>query len=235
MDSQIKNKIKDLLSLSKDGANLNESTNAYKLAQKLLIKHNLSMVDISLDKDNNEPIITSEAPLYVGKRAITWKGRLAHTICEANNCFCYWHLKYENYHLIRKLVVVGRKSDIETVDWLYKTISSQIEIFCVNAILVYGGGKTFANNFKLGAINAVSSRLKEAKQEVESEYIGTKAMVHIDQIQKKLKEKQKELKLLTYKVQYREHKDGYVAGVVAGNNISLAKGNLDRPTKRYLK
>lgn len=229
MSAQVLSKVKDLLSLSDGNTNVNEAAAAYKAAQRLLSQHRLTMADVyaSAEKEARELITQGDKPLYTGTRAITWRGSLAKGICNANGCDVYWDGVFIDGDWKRQLVVVGRPSDIEVVTYLYHAVASQIEAMCSAAMLANrGGGKTFSNNFKLGAVNTVSSRLREAAEEVEEEYQGTKALVLVKKDNEELKLAMSKLKLRKRKVASRYDRSGYKQGQAAGRRVNLSRAAI---------
>jgi len=225
MNDQILSKVRDLLALSKND-NVHESSAAYKAAQKLLTKNRLTMADVYASAEKSrEPIITSDEALYVGTRAISWKGSLAVGIAKANCSSCYWNKAWINNAWTNRLVVVGRQADIDVVRYLYNTVVAQIEAYCAAAMLRNrGGGKTFANNFKHGAVNTVVGRLNEAQQEVEKEYEGTTALVLVNKDKAELTAALSALRLRKRKASSQYDERGRQAGKKAGRMIDLSRG-----------
>jgi hypothetical protein len=224
MSASILNKVKDLLSLSEGAGNVNEKASAYKLAQKLLAKHRLTMADIEASgvSTDKESVEVSSEPLYEGKRMITWLGILASGIAANNDCAVYW-----SGGKVRRLTILGRKSDVEIVRYLYDTVSAQILSFCKVALRRNGGGKTFSNNFKLGAANVVIQRITEATKEVEQDYAGSRAMVLVKRDRAELESAKAKLGLRSKAaVKARFSPDGYAAGRAAGARVNLTRGGL---------
>ncbi|MDP2696085.1 MAG: DUF2786 domain-containing protein [bacterium] len=217
---QILSKVKDLLALAADNSNIHESASAYKAAQKLLTKHKLTTANLMQDASENV-IITGDKFLYSGTRMITWRGILASGVCKANGAACYWQRCRINGQPVQRLVIIGSQCDIDVVTCLYSAIVNQIEMLCSIALRGTGGGKTFSNNFKLGATNTVNGRLLEAQQEVESEYQGTAALILVNQNKEALTKAMANLNLRNKTTSLRFNSQGYAAGVAAGRNINL--------------
>jgi len=219
MQNEILLKIKKLLDLSKNNTNVHEAAAAYHAAQKLLTQHRLSLVDLEKADDSDYDF----DDVYYGKRKITWKGVLASGIAKCNGCRAFWRATRAG----RVLQVVGKKANIDIVKWLYASVSAQIESLCKLAVQASYGGKTFSNNFKLGASNAVIQRLQLAKSEVESEYTGTHALVHINQADAKLEQYFREvLEVKPYTAKFTGDSNGYAAGTRAGKRVNITKGGL---------
>jgi hypothetical protein len=239
MSEQILAKVKRLMALSNNNSNVNEAANAYKAAQKLLSENRLSMADVDslVEESDEEEVEASDEGLYVGKRAITWKGSLAMGIAQCNGCDVYWNHTYkEGIGRCKQLKVVGRQSDIDIVRWLYSSVSTQIESLCkIEMTFNGGGGKTFSNNFKKGATSAVVARLVEAKREVEQKYADTTALVLVKNKDAEVSKFMGTLGLRKTKTTSRFDSSGYDAGRAAGKRVNLTRGGLgDGTTKRRL-
>lgn len=76
-------KIQGLLALSKS-SNENEAQNAMVVAQRLLIKHKLSIKDVEQYKDENIKI--NENRTGVKFRGLNWKSNLARVIADNFGC-----------------------------------------------------------------------------------------------------------------------------------------------------
>lgn len=232
--NEILSKVRNLLSLSDKNQNLNEAAAAFKAAQKLLSKHRLSITDVYVSEEDKEPVKESDEPLYAGARAITWRGDLAASVCKANGCHAFWRITAVNGRRQKQLLIIGRESDINTVRYMYNLIASQIEAMCASALLTNGGGKTFSNNFKLGAVDTISSRLKEATQEVEDQYKGTTALVLVKQADNEVNQAVAKLKLRKRSVSYRHNREGYAQGQAAGRRVNLSRGSIGGKNKGLL-
>jgi len=229
MNNPILEKVKRLLSLSNNNTNVNEAASAFKAAQRLLSEHRLSMADIDGLTDE-DAIGVDDDGLYVGKRAITWKGQLGIGIAQCNGCDVYWcHVAGGK----KSLKAVGRQSNIDIVRWLYRSVSAQIDWLCKSAMLHQGsGGKTFSNSFRLGAVSAVIVRLKEAKKEVEQAYDGTHALVLVKNQDAAVKQFMGTLGLRKRQVNSRYNGNAYNQGKSAGGRVNLSRGGLGQGGSR---
>lgn len=171
--SAIIDKIAKLLKLANNpGANPNEAANAAAMAQDLLMTHKLDMADIAAkssdDKVNFEPI--EDVDLFnQGGRGARWREWLASSVAGANGCRIY--LTPSRYHG-NHIRIVGRRSDIQAVNYLFGYLNLEAERMCGVAIkqqapMDKGTGRIWANNFKLGFTEVVSKRLRETKQQME--------------------------------------------------------------------
>jgi hypothetical protein len=159
-DEHIVDKVRKLLELSKDPNNVNEAANAANAAQKLMSEHAISeaMVDVSPDEDEREDIEADLLHGGTGKQLGTWKGRLGVVMCEVNQCKCY--------RSGSDLRIIGRPSDANTVRYLFSYVAKRIDQLASEEARFRGNaGRTWLNNFRLGAVEEVTRRLKEADAE----------------------------------------------------------------------
>lgn len=220
-------KVKKLLSLHNNNTSLNEASNAYKVAQKLLAEHRLSMADIESASDlKEENIGVSDHCLYEGKRRITWRVRLASIVARNNGCDV---LLYGG-----NIRLVGRDSDFVIVKWLYDSIETQIEAMAKHTCK--GMGKGYSNDFKLGAVSRVAERLAEAKQETRDKYSGTKALVLVDQKDAAIKKYVKDVLKVTssHTGGSAKRREAFNRGQQAGNKVNLSKGGLNTANNKGL-
>lgn len=210
-------KVKKLLSLHNNNTSLNEATNAYNVAQKLLAEHRLSMADVQNASTEEEIKEWGGEPLYSGRRRINWKSKLATAVCRNNGCDAIFYGG--------DIRVVGRKSDFEIVKWLYDSISNQIESLAKTQCK--GMGKGYSNDFKLGAVSRVSERLEDAQAETRQKYSGTQALVLVNSKDEAVKDYVHEiLKPKGFIPARAKRPSAYQEGCAAGNKVTLAKGGL---------
>lgn len=223
MNEEILDKIQKLLNMTvANGASLNEAANAAKIAQKLLLEHQLTVADLSNDKASKEKI-HDDSFLFEGQRVIHWKASLAVAVCKVNGCKVY--TKHVTHTRLR-YAVIGRDSDIEICKYFYDYLSNEIERLCKQAMACgYGTGKTWSNCYKQSAVKAVTENLYDAQKEVRAANTGTTAMVKVDMKAEEVELWAKQnLKLKSQKSYYRVDNDARTLGYQAGKKISLSKG-----------
>lgn len=162
---KILDRVQKLLALANDNANVNEAAAAAKQAQRLMHKYNLTALMVeSFDSTvtKEEQINPDSIPLDVfNKNVPTWKSRLGMIVAKANHCRIWI-----SHHQGKKgLGLVGRNSDAKVVRFLYHYLLKEVD----RLTLVFGAGqgRTWANNFRLGALDTIEQRLNEALQESE--------------------------------------------------------------------
>lgn len=166
-DAVILAKVQKLLRLS-TSSNANEAALAAAKAQELIDKHQLAAALLALDSAeptkglDDEPIIDFEkagAPLDAPKRLDRWRCSLASVIARQNGCRIYFSGN--------EIALVGRPSDAETVRYLYGYLSREVER--LTSEQGQGMGRTWRNNFRLGVVDAIQSKLYEQRRAFESE------------------------------------------------------------------
>ena len=173
-----------LLALAEGTSNPNEAAAAFAQAQKILERYKLSRAELELAEGlGKEAISDLHAPFERCQRLARWKDMLLIALCDINDCHVYFSRSYVmvggKAKGTKHYRVVGRTSDVETCRWFYTSIRDQIEAMCKSAMMLDGGGKGWANSFKLGAMHVVQERLIASKAEVRQEWEGTRAMVLI--------------------------------------------------------
>lgn len=162
MNDEIISKIKKLLRLGQSD-NEHEAALAAASAQRLMEKYNISQMMLEgASREDQEEIGICEEPLYRGgKNRSQWRGALAAGIANANSCICF--TSGGTIHII------GRASDIEASRYLFKYCEREIDRLSKN---YSGHGKGWINNYKIGAVVAVTERLKEAKKQAREEIVS---------------------------------------------------------------
>jgi hypothetical protein len=123
-------KIKKLLTLSNDpSASKGEVEAAALLAQKLLLKNELSIDELYESVQDGEKVEEAEAK---GKYLVMWYYvSLANTVAENFRCAVFYRVN--QYRGTRKVVFVGKKVDVEIAknayDLLRKRLDKDIDIF----------------------------------------------------------------------------------------------------------
>lgn len=167
MDNEkILDKIQKLLRLSTSN-NINESAAAAGAAQRLMHKYNLTMLMVEsydgkiLDKEEIIDYTKIGQPLdFLGKNISVWKSRLALVISEANHCRVYINTDQKGYRCVG---LVGTEKDTSITRYLYHYLINKISRLSERD--GKGKGKTWCNNFKIGAVSEIKVRLDEALEQ----------------------------------------------------------------------
>lgn len=228
MEDKILDKVRKLLKLS-ESSNANEAAAAAAKAQQLIDEYNLSAALLAVETDqpeDNEPIDIEDKPLYQQKQLRTWIYALAEAIANCNSC--------QIYHAKGAIELVGRKSDAEKVRYLFGYLVHETERLCDRDGL--GCGRTWRNNYRLGVVDTIKSKLKEqhrafkdqAREQVSSDSL---ALVKVDKALARIEAKdasvadwsRRNLRLGSSFSHCRGNQFARQAGRLAGQSISIGK------------
>lgn len=151
MNDLIKDKIKKLLALSRS-PNKAEAALAMEKAEELLLKHNLSLKDVSGDIET-----ISEESIKNGGRVERWRTFLLD--CVARLYFCdsfYKSSRCSGYEFI----VVGKPHNIEVARSMYCYLENAILRMCNDTFPSDSSFKN-KNNFKRGLVAGLASRIDD--------------------------------------------------------------------------
>lgn len=203
-DEAIQKAIK-LLRLSQSD-NPNEAALAAQRAQEILIRYD---IDKAMLEDPEKPSPETKEPIvdfgdehnFLDKMKclVSWKARLAEQIASANGCQLYFKKRYmSNYDERRTqtLCLIGRKTDVQFVTWLYQHCSQEIERF--TRLNMGGSGKYEANQFRHGMVDTIGQRVWDARREIinkmrEEYQSNSLALVRLDNALVKLQQNNREL------------------------------------------
>jgi hypothetical protein len=230
--------VRKLLELAKSD-NVNEAGNAAAQAQRLMSRHAITeaMIDVGQDEDEKaEPITSDVMHAHESQNLPTWKGQLGVVMAECNQCKCY--------RSGSELRIIGRPSDANTVRYLFSYVAREIDRLTKQESDARGGpGRTWCNNFRLGAVDAVNKRLREAHRDARNDMrreahagdtLGTgvalvrvnNALATLDQRVRDVEEygKRKLHLRSTGHAHTRYDSDARAAGARAGATINLSNG-----------
>lgn len=169
-------KINNLLALSKNNKNLNESTAATLKAKELMQKHNLSeaVLEIQSEKLDGKRIIDSirnnNQALNIGKIE-EWQACLANVVCNNSGCRCYLTTIDNNGIIEEAVSVIGFEKDVKFVFALYAFLS--LELASLAGTQTESANDLYKESFILGAIKKIDVRLKEATNHINEEFRRT--------------------------------------------------------------
>lgn len=237
VEDTILKKIKKLLALSNKNSNENEAAAAAAKAQELLLQHNLSMAQVeSTDFEKREHVSHEYREIFRQNR-INWKVDLANTVAMANLCSILTSG--------RRLIWIGKPSNIEVAEYLWATLSDDLESICdrrwneivrlrameketgINPFkdysLLYVHGKTWKNSFYYGAINTISQRLNETKKNLRvNENMNALIVTSDKEVEAYIKKTWPRLNHNNNSV--RIYGSAYESGKAAGRNIQFKQG-----------
>lgn len=235
-------KIKKLQALTTErGATPEEAATAAAKAQALLFEHNLSQCDVDTkEQAGPDPYGKVETTLEGANRnTVTWRRTLLYTIAKHNFCTA---ITLPNQ---TKMIVIGKRSNVETVLYLNHILVREIERLAIEA------GKTVLTNraaymvsFCRGAVSTIHRRLQEQQSESERTATSTtnaRSAGNAVAIRTMSQELNKAVThfypqgLRTSTTRSRVGSmDGYRSGQQAGAGISMHRGVGSRSAAGYL-
>ena len=156
-------KVRKLLRMTEArGCTEAESRQAAMMAQRLMMAHRLEMVDLNGPESSapapEQPVHNWDDPLDAQRTRQTWRGRLALHVAEANGCAVYWSGS--------ALRIVGTADNATAARYVYGFAAREIDRM---AKRYAGNGRTWLNNWRLGAAEGVRDSLREAREAARQE------------------------------------------------------------------
>ncbi len=269
VDKAILRRIKKILNLAENNPEVEEATRAAEQAAALMERYRLdrAVVEALGGEAEHEPIAEEEIYRFTSKVQPQWIGALSTAIAAANDCEVYWW-----GHSLR---IVGRTTDRQATKMLFDFLTVEIERLAKESLkkrgiatlgkqleaLVSGDAaampvspRTYANNFRLGAVTVLRRRLHEREhgrfvraEEAVREHAPTKEPIPTgyavaEQAMVIIRRDREEVDLffrdLSTKLGLRSKQsspgrfshEGYTAGVEAGKRIHLG-GQLGKGKK----
>ena len=232
ISDSIIDRIKKLLRLS-TSSNVNEASNAAAKAQELIDRYKLDMAQVQVEnpKEPGEQIEDDTNGIPCGQRNITWHWHILSSLCDANTCRAWSNYKFNRLtnKTHREYRLVGTKTNIEIVKYMYAYLVAEIERLSAHEMKFgqgKGNGKTWSNNFKIGAAIAIQDKLAATHKKVKQDYVGTQALAIIQKSEHDLTQYYEDLaKRLGLKsgasFSVRHDPSAREAGYKAGSNIHL--------------
>lgn len=211
--AKVKELIRRCLALS-GSSNENEAAVAMAKAQELLYKYNLSENDIAAASGMAKPEVLEERMDLMGR--FLWRRALVQAIARSNSCEVYTlHGKYYR----DCIVLVGRSVNVAVTKDMVAWILPQVESWVGKASADWRGRASSRNSFRTSFAFGMISRIKDRLAEALQAEVTTRALV-LDLRQE----------VATYMAAQNLKKGhgaritsglAFVAGVAAGNNVSL--------------
>ena len=162
-------RVRKLLALA-TSPNPNEAAAAAARAQALIDAHRLQgWLDAEQTvAEDPDPILDGrEAPLHVARRVRKWKVVLAAGLADVNGCVAYTLDRGED----EAIVLVGRSRDREAIRALWDWLVPHVE--WLSATHGAGRDRAWHDAFRIGVVEAVTTRLGEGSAAQEAELPAT--------------------------------------------------------------
>jgi len=134
-NEKILRKIKGLLSLANNNTNDEEAQSAFMMAQKLMIKHDISMDDVSITREKS--VEDSRATVY--KKLFWWERKLAAIVAKNFRTKFYYSNKYIDgtAQIKRAIVFMGYDKDVALAKEIYILAYEVINLYSKRFIESY--------------------------------------------------------------------------------------------------
>jgi len=157
-NEKIVDRVRKLLELA-GSSNVHEAANAAAAAQELMTRYAIDSTILASeapgDAEQDEGIEQALFHRHAASKLPTWKASLATTIANVNGCKAYSHGA--------DLRVAGRPSDAARARTLFSHVATEIDRLALTAAREYGHpGRTWINNFRIGAVVEIKRKLNEA-------------------------------------------------------------------------
>ena len=166
-------RIRKMLAMANDKANVNESAVAASMAEKLMRKYQLDMMDIMPPEQLYGAKDINSEYQWTGGKAAPWMEWVAVSVARLNEC----EVKYDGYKMAMGFQFVGVGPDPTVAAEIYKYLVGEINRLAKNV-----QGRAAINSFKKGAGHEVSQRVRELarqrKADFESKSTGTALVIH---------------------------------------------------------
>jgi hypothetical protein len=154
-NAKILDRVKKLMALA-GSPNEHEAQTAAAMAARLMLDHKIEQSMLETADDTDQPLQTTEEVIDASKAHAKWKSWLAGALCSANSC----------HAMIcgGGLTVFGTHNDVATTRYMFAYLTRVINRLA-NA---HSGGRSGANAFRLGAVSAISERLRADRAQHEA-------------------------------------------------------------------
>lgn len=222
-------KIKGLLATASERVNEEEAQTALMLAQKLMVKHNISTDDISQEKETIEDQHITEL------KTLRWHERMiAILIADNFRVKSYVASKRIGGRARKALKFFGLKEDVVLATEMYKLINEVLEFYTKSFVDNYWVGRKrdirvttqIKNSYMCGFLNALKEALSVQKKNLENEYglVVLTPMV----VEKAFEEKQSSfVKSGKFSVPSPSFNAAYINGYEDGKKVDLQQNTLN--------
>lgn len=176
-------KIQDLMKLAQDNPNDEEGQTALLMAQRLLLKYNLSMETVQ-DRSNKDKDVIKESMTEKVSRMPWWKMKL-HAILATN--FRCKSIRTRNF-VSRKtyLSFVGYEADVKFAAEIYEATLMYLD-YRLKRIREQHMGVEYKNSYLLGFLSGIEERFKKQVESLNEFSLVLQVPVEVEKKYEKLK------------------------------------------------
>ncbi len=172
---KIIHKILDLMKLAQDNPNDEEGQTALLLAQKLLLKYNLSLEDIHSNTSQDDPEI-SEMGAKSLKRMAWWKLKLHAILARNFRCKSIRRRRHQK----TTLIFFGYEADVKMALRVYEATLIYLE-YRLERIRKEKLGVAYKNSYLRGFIWGIDERFEKQKEELQKFELMLQVPVEVEQ------------------------------------------------------
>ena len=235
VNESIIKKIRGLLAIANDHQNDEESQSAFLLAQKLMIKHSISLSEVE-ENGEKQPIEQGQATAY--KKLLWWERKLANIMSE--------NFRVKNYlNILRKagdkqrksrIMFYGFESDVELAKEMYVLAYDALKLYADRYIEIYYDTYGEERNRKItgmvkdsyikGFLEGLDAKFKEQVSQMRQEY-GLVLLVP-KEVEEGFNELSKDFgKGTSWRVPSVSEARAYDEGYSDGKSIDYSKSTID--------
>jgi hypothetical protein len=171
MDSilaEVRAKLARLQALEMNPGTDSERDAATAAISRLMLRYNLTRVDIPEDQEDEEFIKdTFDTSEGLDTSDLRWRASLLTVIAKYNFCKAIGNPAWVNgrQKLSDTLFLIGKPANIEVTKALYQSIAGQIESEAQRmSKYAKGNARSFRNSFRLGAVATIQNRFSEQRR-----------------------------------------------------------------------
>ncbi|MDM5233349.1 DUF2786 domain-containing protein [Lysinibacillus pakistanensis] len=233
-------KIKGLLALANDQQNDEECQTAFMMAQKLMIKYDISSSE--LEEGENDRAV-SEGQATAHKTLYWWERQLANIITRNFRVTWYYNNKIIKGETKKKraIMFMGFESDValakEMYVLAYDVLSFYVQKFVndyYDSTQIYRTKKLtteLKNSYTTGFLNGLKEKFEEQVKAMEQEY-GLMVLLPAE-VKQEYDKRFGHKKGLSYKIPPIEEIAAYQKGFQDGNKVDYTKSTLDKETSLF--
>lgn len=221
-------KVKGLLATANENVNEQEAQTAFALAQKLMVKHNISASDITYEKDSVEDQRITE------HKTLHWYEKIvANMIAKNFRVKSYLEAKRVNGRTQKAVKFFGLKEDVQLATEMYKLASDVLDFYTKLYVDMYWGHRKrnsritsqVKNSYMRGFITALEEVMNTQREELENEY-GLIVITPVV-VEEAFNEKQKSFtKARRFNVPFATAGTAYANGYNDGKNVDLQRKSI---------
>lgn len=220
-------RVRRLLALA-ESSNVHEAAAAAAKAQELMTKHRIEQAELEVGAVAEEPILVEDLAA-AGRSRQPWRELVANALAECNGCDVYARrVRAGRRKWNHSLHIVGSARSSSLVRYMFAYLTREVlrlgeeEARNLRELDGLRTSTPWHNSFRLGAAAALSQRIREAHAAAQIGASGT-ALARIDRDAERVAAHMPKT-LNAARPARSTHSAAFLAGVEAGDSISLDQG-----------